>query len=122
SATDVSLKSATDGAGAVVAKELGANTPGTIALAREKNAAGQRLAVIPIIAQNTVAVVDVENSRSLGSVPTGIAPVGAAINAAGTTAYVSNWAGRISEPNDMTAPAGNRGKGDKVVIDDRGIA
>jgi YVTN family beta-propeller protein len=122
SASDVTLKSVANGTGVLVAKGLGGNTPGTVALAREKNAAGQRLAVVPIIAQNKVEIVDVETSRSLGSVATGIAPVGAAINAAGTIAYVSNWAGRVAGANDMTAPAGNRGKGDKVVIDARGIA
>jgi YVTN family beta-propeller protein len=121
-ASEVSLVTAANGGGSVVAKGLGTNTPGAVAIARGKNPAGQRLAVIPIIAQNKVAVVDVDSGRALGSVPTGIAPVGAAVNAAGTIAYVSNWAGRVPTPNDKTAPAGRRGNGDPVVIDDRGIA
>ena len=113
----------TEGTGArVLAKGLGAYTPGTVALARDKNAAGQRLAVIPIIAQNKAAIVDVESSKLLGSVPTGVAPVGAVVNAAGTVAYVSNWAGRLPQAGDATAPAGHTSKAEPVVIDTRGIA
>ena len=119
---DVRLLAVDQGASRVAAKGLGSFTTGTIALAREKNPAGQRLALIPIIAQNKVAVVDVEASRALGSVPTGIAPVGAAINATGTVAYVSNWGGRVPQAGDTTAPVGTAPKADRVVIDGRGIA
>jgi YVTN family beta-propeller protein len=121
-ANDVTLLSTADGKASVVSKGLGGNTPGAVAIAREKNAAGQRLAVVAIIAKNKAAVVDVEHSKLLGTVATGIAPVGAAINAAGTFAYVSNWAGRVPGPNDMTAPVGHTADVDRVVIDDRGIA
>ncbi|HUR59595.1 MAG TPA: bifunctional YncE family protein/alkaline phosphatase family protein, partial [Opitutaceae bacterium] len=121
-ATDVRLLSVEGGAAKVMTKGLGTYTTGTIALAREKNQAGQRIAVIPIIAQNKVAVVDVESGRALGAVSTGIAPVGAAVNASGTLAYVSNWAGRVPATGDATAPAGRNAKADQVVIDNRGIA
>jgi YVTN family beta-propeller protein len=119
---NVRFEAIENSAARVVAESLGAYTPGTIALARTKNPAGQRLAVVPIIAQNKAAIIDVDSSRTLGSVPTGIAPVGAAINAGGTVAYVSNWGGRLPQPGDATAPAGLSPKADQVVIDDRGIA
>jgi YVTN family beta-propeller protein len=119
---DVRLLAVDQGTSRVAARGLGSYTTGTIALAREKNGAGQRLAIIPIIAQNKAAVIDVETSRTLGSVGTGIAPVGAVINANGTVAYVSNWAGRVPGAGDATAPAGLAPKADKVVIDGRGIA
>ncbi|MSU48497.1 MAG: hypothetical protein EXS37_05285 [Opitutus sp.] len=122
SSKEVRLHSVENGKARLVAGGLGGYTPGTVALARQKNGAGQRLAVIPIIAQNKAAIVDVDSSRALGSVPTGVAPVGAAINANGTVAYVSNWAGRQPQPGDMTAPAGQTSKADPVVIDARGIA
>jgi YVTN family beta-propeller protein len=118
---DVRLLAVQQGAARLVARGLGTFTTGTIALARDKNTTGQRLAVIPIIAQNKVAVVDVESSRSLGTVATGIAPVGAAINSAGTIAYVTNWAGRLPQAGDATAPAGLAPNADKVVIDARGV-
>ena len=119
---DVRLLAVEQGKARVAARGLGSYTTGTIALAREKNPSSQRLAVIPIIAQNKVAVVDVESSRSLGSVPTGISPVGAALNATGSVAYVSNWAGRLPQPGDATAPSGLAANADRVVIDGRGIA
>ncbi|MDO8539348.1 MAG: alkaline phosphatase family protein [Opitutaceae bacterium] len=121
-AEDAKLTIVDGTASRVLAKGFGAYTTGTIALAREKNSAGQRLAVIPIIAQNKAAVIDVESGRLIGSVETGIAPVGAAVNAAGTIAYVSNWAGRVARPGDATAPTGLAPKADRVVIDARGIA
>jgi YVTN family beta-propeller protein len=119
---DVRLLTIADGTIRTVAGQLGAQVTGTIALAAGKNAAGQRLAVIPIIARNVAAVVDVESGKLLASVPTGLAPVGAAINAAGTIAYVSNWAGRLAAPGDRTAPTGLAPNADQVVIDARGIA
>ncbi len=122
SAKEVRLQSVENGVTRLVAGGLGGYTPGTVALARQKNSAGQRLAVIPIIAQNKAAVVDLESSRALGSVPTGVAPVGAVISANGTIAYVSNWGGRQPQPGDKTAPTGHTPKSDPVVIDARGIA
>lgn len=119
---DVRLLTVEQGALRTVAAKLGAQVTGTIALAPRKNTAGQRLAVVPIIAQNVAAIVDVETGRLLASVPTGIAPVGAAINAAGTIAYVSNWAGRVAGPGDRTATTGLAENADQVVIDSRGIA
>ncbi|WP_414663351.1 bifunctional YncE family protein/alkaline phosphatase family protein [Horticoccus sp. 23ND18S-11] len=119
---EVRLLTVEQGAIRTVAGKLGAQVTGTIALAARKNAAGQRLAVIPIIAKNVAAVIDVETGRLLASVPTGIAPVGAAINADGTIAYVSNWAGRVAEAGDRTAPTGLAKGADQVVIDERGIA
>ncbi len=116
------LATVDDNALRVVAKGIGAYTTGTVALSRDKNAAGQRLAIIPIIAQNKATIVDVESGNVLGSVDTGIAPVGAALNAAGTLAYVSNWAGRVAKPGDATAPTGLAADADRVVIDDRGVA
>ncbi len=119
---DVRLLTVEDGTMRTVTAKLGAQVTGTIALAAKKNPAGQRLAVIPIIARNVAAVVDVETGRLLGSVPTGIAPVGAVVNSAGTVAYVSNWAGRVARPGDRTAPTGLAADADQVVIDQRGIA
>jgi len=122
SAKEVRLQSVESGKARPVADNLGTNTPGTVAAARRRNSAGQRVAVVPIIAQNKAAIVDLESGRTLGSVPTGVAPVGAAVNAEGTVAYVSNWAGRVPLPGDPIAPAGHTAKADPVVIDARGIA
>jgi DNA-binding beta-propeller fold protein YncE len=121
-AKDARLLCVENGVLRIVARGLGAYPTGTVALAAQKNPNGQRLAVIPIIAQNKAAVVDVEAGRLLGAVDTGIAPVGAVINARGTTAYVSNWAGRRTQSGDATAPSGLRADADQVVVDSRGVA
>jgi DNA-binding beta-propeller fold protein YncE len=49
-----------------------------------------KLAVVPLISQNQVAVVDLAAARGLGTVDTGIAPFGVAMNREGTVAYVTN--------------------------------
>jgi YVTN family beta-propeller protein len=120
--SDVRLLTVEQGALRTVVGQLGAQVTGTVALARQPNPSGQRIAVVPILARNTAAVIDLGAGRLLASVPTGIAPVGAVVNAAGTIAYVSNWAGRLAQPGDRTAPTGLAKDADRVVIDERGIA
>ncbi|MCC6859071.1 MAG: bifunctional YncE family protein/alkaline phosphatase family protein [Bryobacterales bacterium] len=81
-----------------------------------------RLAVAPLIYNNELAVVDLADGRLKGKVRTGIAPFGAAMDAAGKTAYVTNWGGRPPLPRDLTAPTGLKPDADRVVIDARGVA
>lgn len=82
-----------------------------------------KLAVVPMIYDNKLAIADLANP---GAAPrlatTGIAPFGAAVNRAGTVAWVSNWGGRRPEPKDLTAPTGLAPEADRVVVDARGIA
>ncbi len=122
SGTDGRLLTVEGDAVRLVAGKLGAHPTGAVAVASRKDASGRRLAVIPVIARNVAVVIDVESGRVLESVPTGIAPVGVAMDAAGTFAYVSNWAGRVAAPGDRTAPTGLAAGADRVVIDERGIA
>ena len=51
-----------------------------------------------------------------------VAPFGAVIDRSGTTAFVTNWGGRIATAKDVTAATGYDEKADRVVVDDRGIA
>lgn len=106
----------------LVVGKLGAQVTGAIALSKTPNSEGNRLAVVPILARNVAAVVDLSGGKLLGSVPTGIAPIGVAMNASGTIAYVSNWGGRLPVDGDLSAPAGLAASADRVVIDERGIA
>jgi YVTN family beta-propeller protein len=89
------------------------------------------LAVIPLTYENRLAVIDLHRQQLIGKFPTGVAPFGAAVNSAGTTAYVTNWGGRQAHTSDLIASTGNeplrelgdpRRKPDSVVIDSRGIA
>ncbi|MBL9199576.1 MAG: bifunctional YncE family protein/alkaline phosphatase family protein [Opitutaceae bacterium] len=122
SANEVRLLTTSGDALRLVTGGLGAQPTGAIAVANRPDGQGRRLAVVPVIARNVAAIVDVDSGRTLASVPTGIAPVGVAMNAAGTFAYVSNWAGRVAVPGDRTAPTGLAANADQVVIDERGIA
>jgi YVTN family beta-propeller protein len=101
---------------------LGKTEVGAPAAARGLNAQGQRIAVVPLCHDNLLAILDLEKGELLRNVPTGIAPFGAVVDAAGTIAYVTNWAGRRPEPGDETAKAGRAAGSDDIVVDARGIA
>ena len=106
----------------IVADELGNQLTGALSVAEKPNAKGQRLAVVPLIYNNQLAVVDLTTGNLTGKVNTGIAPFGAVINSTGTVAYVTNWGGRLPKPQDLTLPTGYDAKADQVVVDQRGIA
>lgn len=111
-----------NGASEVIADGLGSHIAGAVAVARKPNPRGQRLAVVPLIYDNQLAVIDLNTRNLLGKIPTGIAPFGAAVNSDGTVAYVSNWGGRPPKPGDLTAPTGFAANADHVVVDRQGIA
>ncbi len=106
----------------IIADGLGNFIAGAIAVAPQANAQGQRLAVVPLIYNNQLAVIDLNTGKLLGNADTGIAPFGAVINSIGTIAYVTNWGGRAPKPGELTAPTGYDPKADQVVVDKRGIA
>lgn len=116
------LLTVSDGAAKIIADELGNFIAGAIAVAPQTNAQGQRLAVVPLIYNNQLAVVDVNTGKLMGKAETGIAPFGAVINSTGAIAYVTNWGGRAPKPGELTAPTGYDPKADQVVVDERGIA
>lgn len=99
----------------VLTGSLGEHLAGALAVSQTK-------AIVPLIFNNSLAVVDLATRQTLGKVDTGIAPFGAVINRAGTVAYVSNWGGRRPTPKDLTAPTGYAPTADRVVVDSRGIA
>jgi len=118
---DARLVAIENGSTKVVADRLGAFLTGALAV-QASPAAGRRLALVPVIANNKLAVVDLSTGRLLGHAPTGIAPFAAVISSDGASAFVSNWGGRLASPADLTAPTGLAPNADRVVIDKRGIA
>ncbi|MBA3440868.1 MAG: bifunctional YncE family protein/alkaline phosphatase family protein [Pyrinomonadaceae bacterium] len=110
------------GTSRILADNMGSHITGALAIASKPNSQGQRLAVVPLIYDNRLAIVDLNNNQLLGKVATGIAPFGASIDSTGTVAYVTNWGGRVPQPNDSTLPTGFDPKADQVVVDERGIA
>jgi YVTN family beta-propeller protein len=98
-----------------LATELGSNLAGSFDVANG-------IAVVPLTANNKLAVIDVRDARTLGFASTGIAPFGAVLSRDASVAYVSNWGGRVATARDKTAPTGAAPTADRVVIDARGIA
>jgi len=111
----VALLSVERGSMRVLAGDLGSHIAGAVA-------AGERIAAVPLIANNQLAVIELVSGRLLGKVGTAIAPFGAALDRAGATAWVSNWGGRAPTSKDLTAPTGLAPNADRVVVDGRGIA
>jgi len=103
-----------------LAPDLGRHLAGGPALAR--TAAGGR-AVVPLVFENALAILDVETGRVTATVKTGgVAPFGAVIGVDGRSAWVSNWGGRWPIDGDVTLPTGLASSADRVVVDERGIA
>ena len=103
-----------------LAPDLGRHLAGAPALARTK--AGGR-AVVPLVFENALAVVEAESGRVTGRVKTGgVAPFGAVMSRDGGAAWVSNWGGRWPLDGDVTLPTGLAADADRVVVDERGIA
>lgn len=99
----------------VLTGSLGEQIAGAVAV-------GEKQALVPLIFNNALAVVDLATRQTVGKVETGIAPFAAVMNRAGTVAYVSNWGGRRPTAKDLTAPTGYAPQADRVVVDGRGIA
>jgi YVTN family beta-propeller protein len=106
----------------VIANHLGTNAVGGLSAASQENAAGERDAAVALTFDDALAVIDLTSGRLKGTVRTGIAPFGVAVNKGSSAAYVSNWGGRFPRPNDSTSPTGNKPGADLVVVDKRGIA
>jgi DNA-binding beta-propeller fold protein YncE len=106
--------------GSVVAGDLGTYQAGAIAIAREPDSRGRRLAVLPLTANNRLAVIDLAKREFAGKAATGIAPFGAVVSHDGAIAFVTNWGGRVAKPGETTAQTGHAP--DQVVVDARGVA
>jgi DNA-binding beta-propeller fold protein YncE len=106
-----------DGASFVpLATDLGRHLAGAPALARGR-------AVLPLVFDNALAIVDAETGQVSAKVKTnGVAPFGAVLSGDGDIAWVSNWGGRWPREGDPTLPTGLDPEADRVVVDERGIA
>jgi DNA-binding beta-propeller fold protein YncE len=106
----------------VLADNLGRHLSGALAVAARADSNGRRIAAVPLVADNQLAVVNLDDGGPPVRVSTGIAPFGVALNDDGTVAFVSNWGGRRPTPSEPSAPTGGSPTADKVLVDARGIA
>jgi YVTN family beta-propeller protein len=106
---------------APIVSDLGRHLAGGPAVAA--GADGRRRAVLPLVLENELAIVDADSGDVQGRVKTGgVAPFGAVISRDAGAAWVSHWGGRWPAAGDPTLPTGMDPQADRVVVDARGIA
>jgi len=103
---------------------LGDYIAGAPAVARTANASGwgHRVVVVPLPANDTLAVLDADNGALLKMIPLGVLPVAAVVSADGSVAYVSNLGGRKPGKGDRTARQCCDPFAEWVRVDKRGLA
>ena len=101
---------------------LGEYAVGAPAVARVPNASGHRVAVVPLIVEDQLTIVDADAGTPLAAIPLGVAPIATVIAADGSTAYVTNLGGAKPGPNDRAVQECCYPRAERVRVDDRGIA
>src|SRR5216683_5762642 len=103
----VAQLSAYDGGDSAVVRwtspALGDYIAGSPAVALRANASGHRVVVVPLPANDALAVLDADDGSLLKTIPLGVLPVAAAISTDGSVAYVSNLGGRKPGARDRSA-------------------
>lgn len=112
---------ARDGGLRPLVRGLGRYLPGTLSVAAENGSGGRRYAAVPLVWENKLAVVDVNNGEVVRQIETGIAPFAAAVDRKGTTAWVSNLGGRPPKQDELFAIPEQK-PSEHVVVDNRGVA
>ena len=102
--------------------KLGDEMAGGVAVARRANASGHRVAVVPLPANDALAVLDADNGSLLKTIPLGVLPVAAAVSADGAVAWVSNLGGRKPTARSRAAKQCCDAFAELVRVDARGIA
>lgn len=97
-----------------IAERLGNHLPGAIAVA-------QRRAIVPLIWENKLAVIDLDSGQRQREIETGIAPFASVISSDASIAYVSNLGGRPPQSGELFASPLQK-PDEKITVDSRGIA
>ncbi|HWC74546.1 MAG TPA: bifunctional YncE family protein/alkaline phosphatase family protein, partial [Gemmatimonadales bacterium] len=106
----------------ITSPALGDYIVGAPAVARRANASGHRVVVVPLSANDSLAVLDADSGTLLKKIPLGVLPVAAVISADGSIAYVSNLGGRKPTAKDRAAKQCCDPFAELVRVDQRGIA
>ena len=101
---------------------LGSEMAGGVAVAARANASGRRVAVVPLPANDSLAVIDADSGALIKMIPLGVLPVAAAINADGSRAWVTNLGGRKPTAGSRAARQCCDAFAELVRVDARGIA
>jgi len=101
---------------------LGDYMAGGVAIASRANASGHRVIVLPLPANDSLAVLDAESGALLHSVALGVLPVAAAISADGSTAWVSVLGGPKPKNGERAVKQCCDPRAEAVRVDARDIA
>lgn len=101
---------------------IGDYLAGSPSFARRKNAGGHRPLVVPLPANDRLAILDADDGAPLGSVALGVLPVASVTSDDGTTAWVSVFGGPKPTRRDRAASQCCDPRVEPVRVDDRGIA
>jgi len=101
---------------------LGDYIVGAPAVARTANASGHRVVVVPLSANDSLAVLDADSGTLLKKIPLGVLPVAAVVSSDGAVAYVSNLGGRKPTAKDRAAKQCCDPFAELVRVDQRGVA
>lgn len=105
-----------------VSGAVGDYTAGAPAIAGAPNAGGHRIAVLPLTANDRLAVIDADRGTPLKMIQLGVAPVAAVISRDGSTAWVTNFGGARPGRADRSATECCYPRAERVRVDTRGIA
>jgi YVTN family beta-propeller protein len=101
---------------------LGDFMAGGPAVAARANASGHRVVVLPLPANDSLAVLDAETGALLHSVPLGVLPVAAVVSADGSTAWVSVLGGPKPKSGERATKQCCDPRAEAVRVDARDIA
>jgi DNA-binding beta-propeller fold protein YncE len=101
---------------------FGHDMAGSPAIAKRANPSGHRVAVLPLSADDQLAVVDADSGTLLRTVPLGVAPIAAVVSADGAVAWITELAGQQPGASDRAAMQCCEQRAEPVRIDARGIA
>ncbi len=101
---------------------LGAYMAGAPAVARRANASGHRVAVVPLPANDQVAIIDADNGAVLRTLDAGVLPVAALVADDGSAAWISNFGGPKPASGERAARQCCDPMAEPVRVDARGIA
>jgi YVTN family beta-propeller protein len=101
---------------------LGDYLAGGPAVAQRANESGHRVAVLPLPANDTLAVLDADSGTVLGVVALGVLPVAAVVSEDGRVAWVTSFGGPKPKTGERAASQCCDPRVERVRIDARGIA
>ena len=101
---------------------LGDYMAGAPAVAAKPGPDGRRIAVLPLPANDAVAVLDAETGMLIRTIPLGVEPIAAVISPDGKTAYVTILGGPRPTPKQRSARQCCDPRSEAVRVDARGLA